>query len=104
MGANRIKKFEDRPISGRATKSDPSTGAKDIVAYDFDGETEELLQRVVDFYSRLRASDLVALSHAKGGPWDEVWNHRGAANPGMRIEENVIASYYSKVRPPFSIQ
>lgn len=99
-----FKKFEDRPISGRATKSDPSTGAKDIVAYDFDGETEELLQRVVDFYSRLRASDLVALSHAKGGPWDEVWNHRGAANPGMRIEENVIASYYSKVRPPFSIQ
>lgn len=99
-----FKKFEDRPIAGRATRIDPETGVKETVRYAFDSETEELLGRVVDFYSRLRASDLVALSHAKGGPWEEVWNHCGAANPGMRIEEDAIASYYSKVRPPFSIQ
>ena len=99
-----FKDFHDRPIVGRARRIDPDTGRKEVVPYTFDRETQELLDRVVDFYSRLRPSDLVALSHAKGGPWDEVWNHRGTVNPGMKIEENAIAHFYSKARPPFSIQ
>lgn len=99
-----FKNFDDRSISGRATRIDPDTGKREIVPYGFDAGTEALLSRVVDFYSRLRASDLVALSHAKGGPWDEVWNHEGAVNPGMKIAEESIARYYSRVRPPFSIQ
>ena len=99
-----FKKFEDQPIVARATRIDPDSGDKEVVQYAFDLETGKLLREVVDFYSRLRTSDLVALSHAKGGPWDEVWNHCGAVNPGMKIKENSIAEYYSKVRPPFLIQ
>jgi uncharacterized phage-associated protein len=99
-----FKNYDDRPIESRASRINVETGVREIVPYRFDAETEELLGRVVDFYSRLRPGDLVALSHAKGGPWDEVWNHRGVVNPGMQIDESSIANFYSKAHPPFSIQ
>ena len=99
-----FRRYDDRPIVGRATRIDPSTGNKEVVRYEFDQETETLLTKVVDFYSQLRANDLVSLSHAKGGPWHDVWNHGDRVNPGMKIEERSIAEYYSKVQPPFPIQ
>ena len=99
-----FKQFKDQPISGRATRINPLVGNKEVVPYSFDQETEELLNHVVDFYSQLRASDLVALTHVQGGPWDEAWNHHGPVNPGMKIDNGRIARYYSNVPPPFSIQ
>jgi len=99
-----FKMFDSEPIVGRATKIDPETGEKCVVGYELDRETGQLLDRVVDFYSRLSASDLVTLSHAKGGPWDEVWNHEGNLNPGMRIENAQIVRYYSRIRAPFTVQ
>lgn len=99
-----FRTFDDLPITSRASRMNTETGNREIVPYKFDRDTEELLESVVDFYSQLRAADLVALSHAKGGPWDEVWNHRGSVNPGMRIEESSITDFYSRARPPFSIQ
>ena len=99
-----FKRFDNRPIIGRATRINPGSGSKEVVRYALDREIENFLHRVVDFYSQLKANDLVALSHARGGPWDEVWNHCGSVNPGMKIEESSIIKYYSKVHPPFSIQ
>ncbi len=99
-----FRDYEDHPIVGRATRINPYTGTKEVVPYRFDRATEELLDKITDFYSRLRSSDLVALCHVRGGPWEQAWNHRGAVNPGMRIEESSISQYYSKVRPPFLVQ
>ena len=99
-----FKSFDDRPITTRAKRINSTTGGREIVPYGFDTETAALLDRVVDFYSRLRAGDLVALSHVRGGPWDEVWNHGGTVNPGMKIGEDAIRRFYSEARPPFSIQ
>ena len=99
-----FKPFGDDPITSRATGIDPETGRKRVVGYVFERQTEALLTNVVDFYSRLSASELVRLSHVRGGPWDTVWNHEGRINPGMKIDNAVIAAYYAKVRSPFSIQ
>lgn len=99
-----FKAYDRSPISGRATKIDPQTGQAKVVGYEFDNETEALLSKVVDFYSRLGASDLVKLSHAEGGPWDQVWNHAGQINPGMKIENSAIVRFYSRAQAPFSIQ
>lgn len=96
-----FRKFENRPIIGRAKRIDPDDGSRKVVRYEFDQDTEDLLCRVVDFYSQINASDLIALSHAKGGPWHEVWNHCSTVNPGMRIEESSIIKYYSQIPPPF---
>lgn len=99
-----FKVFDRSPIMGRAKQIDPVTGQYRIAHCDFNAETEALLSRVVTFYSRMRASDLVELSHAEGGPWHTVWNHGGRVNPGMKIDDAAIRHFYSKVVRPFSVQ
>lgn len=95
---------EQKPITTRAMQIDRVTGARVEVRYEFDEETTALQKKVVDFYSQLNGGNLVALSHVKGGPWYEVWNHQGGVNPGMKISDEAIAEYYSKVKSPFTIQ
>lgn len=91
-----FKDFDRSPISSRAQKIDVVRGVRETVNYDFDQETELLLGRVVDFYSRLSAGDLVELSHAADGPWAKVWHHSGIVKLGMKIEDTEIKRYYSK--------
>ncbi|WP_157959874.1 Panacea domain-containing protein [Devosia submarina] len=99
-----FKSFDRSPIKGRATEIDPQNGSKRIVSYSFGVETEKQLQEIVAFYSQMRPSDLVELSHVRGGPWHSTWNHGGNVNPGMKIDDSLIAAFYSKVSSPFSIQ
>ena len=99
-----FKKFDRSPIVGRATRIDPADGIHRVVEYNFDSEVDSLVNEIADFYSRLRPGDLVDLSHAEGGPWHRVWNHGGAANPGMKIDDAKIVEFYSKAVRPFSIQ
>lgn len=99
-----FKNSDRSPITTRATAFDPNSGASRIAEYEFDSETRRLLGKVVSFYSQLRASDLVKLSHAEGGPWDEAWNHAGVVNPGMKIKEDSIVRFYSHAFVPFSLQ
>ena len=96
-----FKAFDRTPISTRATGIDPATGAKRVAVGMFDAETENLLRRVVNSYSRLSAGQLVDLSHVEGGPWHVVWNHQGSVNPGMKIDDRTIKNFYGKVRTPF---
>jgi uncharacterized phage-associated protein len=99
-----FKEFDDRPIASRARKLDPLSGQMQMVTYDFDGPTKALLDEVVDFYSQLTAYDLVALTHVRGGPWERVWHHGGTVNPGMKIDDDAIARFYSKISAPFVAQ
>jgi len=99
-----FKSFDRSPVTNRATQIDPLDGAKRIVEYSFDSETAVFLEEIVAFYSRMRASDLVEISHVAGGPWHQVWNHEGLIKPGMKIDDAKIASFYSKARCPFAIQ
>ena len=99
-----FKNYDRKPVATRATQIDSMDGSSRIVKYDFDPSTAAFLREIVEFYSRMRASDLVSLSHAEGGPWDKVWNHTGTVRPGMKIEDKEIESFYSKVYKPFPIQ
>jgi uncharacterized phage-associated protein len=99
-----FKKFDKNPVTNRATGIDTLDGRSRIIEYNFDAATTDLLNRVADFYSRMRASDLVSLSHVTGGPWDQVWNHEGTINPGMKIEDEKITSFYSRMPRPFPVQ
>lgn len=91
-----FKEFERHPISTRATAMNATTGKSEVVVYDFNSATIERLREVVKFYGRLEPWDLVDLSHAKGGPWDRVWNHSGRINPGMKIPHTAVQEFYSK--------
>lgn len=99
-----FRDFDRQPITQRSMAFDPLSGASRIVEYEFEADVEALLSRTVDFYSRLSAGDLVRLSHAEGGPWDQVWNHAGVVNPGMKIKEDSIVRFYSHAFVPFSLQ
>jgi uncharacterized phage-associated protein len=99
-----FKRFDSLPIVGRATELDALSGENRIVAYVFDQQTQKLLEKIVDFYSRLRAGDLVELSHVRGGPWHLAWFHQGTVNPGMKIDDAKIVEFYGKASRPFSIQ
>jgi uncharacterized phage-associated protein len=99
-----FKTCGERPITTRASQLDPRSGRRIVVEYDFDGQTTALLERTVDFYSRLSAYDLVALTHVRGGPWDEVWHHGGRVNPGMKIDNGEITRFYSTINVPFVAQ
>ncbi len=99
-----FKNYDYLPVKSRATEINPLDGSHRIVEYYFDSQTAALLQEIVEFYSRMRASDLTELSHVPGGPWDKVWNHPGHAKPGMKIDDAQIASFYSKIPRPFAMQ
>ena len=99
-----FKSYDRSPIVGRATEIDPLDGKQRVVRYNFDFETDSLMREIAEFYSRLGAGALVELSHAEGGPWHSVWNHAGIVNPGMKIDDASIVTFYSKVPTPFSIQ
>ncbi len=99
-----FKHHEKSSIIGRATRINAKTGADEIVQYSFDSEKSEHLQKILSFYTRLNTCHLVELSHVQGGPWDNIWNHSGVANPGMKIDDKDIIQFYSKVNRPFSLQ
>lgn len=99
-----FKVFDSRPITARATRIDPASGKKVVVTYDFDDATRHLLVPVIEFYSRLSPFDLVDMTHAPGGPWHKVWHHGGSINPGMKIDDRDIATFYSRIQPPFVAQ
>lgn len=99
-----FRAYDRHPIEGRATQINTADGKQCVVEYDFDLQTESLLNEIVAFYTKMRASDLVSLSHAEGGPWYKVWNHGGRVNPGMKIDDVEIQAFYSKAVRPFTIQ
>jgi len=93
-----FKVFEAAPITARAMRINSKTGKKEEAVARFDEETRKFLEEPVEFYSRMDAGSLVELSHAKGGPWDKVWNHAGKVNPGMQIDDAEIVRYYSSLK------
>lgn len=99
-----FKGFDRSPIRSRATRIDARTGQSQVVSYAFDSSTIDVLIKIVAFYSRLRPGDLVELTHAKDGPWYNVWNHPGSVNPGMKIADEEIVRFYSKRVAPYILQ
>ena len=94
-----FKKWGEQPIRGRATRICPHTGEVEEASVVFGGEERERIAAIIDRYLHFSAAHLRALSHVSGGPWDQVWQHSGRANPGMQISNDLIKrSYQPEVR------
>jgi uncharacterized phage-associated protein len=89
-----FKHFGRSLISTRATKRNPKTTQKEICVPNLDAADINFLEPLLDRYLGMSASKLVELSHASGGPWDQVYNHRGESNPGMHISDEVIKAWF----------
>jgi len=44
-----FKSFDRSPIAGRATRINPLTGCGEVVQYNFDGATTDMLTKIVEF-------------------------------------------------------
>jgi uncharacterized phage-associated protein len=91
-----FREFDRGPIKKRAERLNPETGKREVCAYDLSNEEQELLASLAKKYVRLRPTALVALSHEKGGPWDQVWNHDTATNASMSITNDLIKAWYER--------
>lgn len=99
-----FKEFDGAPIDRLASALDHVTGKRVIARCDFDADVLQLLDKVISFYSRLSAGQLVEMSHVVGGPWYVVWNHNEKINPGMKIKNEQIIAFYSRAISQLGIQ
>lgn len=89
-----FKKYEEKPITGRATFVDPSTGARTIAMATLSSEEFEFLRSTASEYLPMSTSALRALSHQPDGPWDQVWNHATLTNAMMQISDDMIRAWF----------
>ena len=98
-----FRDFGDRPITARAMKLNKSNGLKSVAEYAFSADVMDLLKQTTETYSKLTPFQLVELTHAANGPWEQVWHHNKKINAGMRIADELILSFYSaQFRPKFA--
>ena len=91
-----FKRWGDGPIKGRATRVSPLSGEVEEATAQFGTDELARLNELIDRYIGFSAAHLRALSHVVGGPWDQVWQHSGKANPGMRISDELIRQSYQR--------
>lgn len=90
-----FKHFGDMPITERAVKTDIRTGEVSEVQIPNDAEVLLTTSRVVASLEHLSPGQLVKLSHAKGGPWDEVYCRSKSEHMlGLRISNEAIRERY----------
>jgi uncharacterized phage-associated protein len=91
-----FKVFGDRPISKRASRMSAETGELETCQYKLSQDERSFLETMAERYVRLSAGTLVSMSHERGGPWDQVWNHAKSVNASMSISNDIIKGWYAK--------
>jgi uncharacterized phage-associated protein len=83
-------------ITSRAQRRSPISAKLERCVPDIHGDDVEFIAPLIERYIRMSTFKLVELSHAGGGPWDQVYNHEGESNPGMRISDDLIRAYFKE--------
>jgi uncharacterized phage-associated protein len=91
-----FKEYDNQPIRKRAMRLNPETGNREICASNLTECEIAFLASLAKKYVQLRPIALIALSHEKGGPWDQVWNHVTATNASMSITNELIKAWYER--------
>lgn len=100
-----FKQFGAEPINSRATVIDWATGEILEARAEFCAEIATLLRSTLDYYASYGAFDLSEITHARGGPWDRVWNARdGKVRLNMEILNQDIHDYFVSQAASANIQ
>jgi uncharacterized phage-associated protein len=91
-----FKVFGKEPITSRAMRRNPQTAEKEVSVDHIAPDDLNFLRPLLERYVQMPAGKLVELSHVKGGPWDQVYNHPGESNPGMRISDEIIREFFRR--------
>lgn len=85
------------PIAAPATRTDLRTGGVSMVPPPSDALAIRVVREVLGALGNQPATQLVNLSHAKGGPWDAVVNERGTRpSIGLRIPDSIIRERFNR--------
>lgn len=87
----------DKPITFQSTRISPVSGANEICSWKLNADEIRVLGPLAEKYLKMESHELVRLSHVKGGPWDQVWNHASLSQASMRITDESILNYYNEV-------
>lgn len=87
--------FADKPIRDRAHRINPRSGERELCKYNFPEDERSFLEEVGQKYVRLSPGSLIRMSHEKGSPWDQVWNHATRVNASMSISNDIIKNWYN---------
>jgi uncharacterized phage-associated protein len=84
-------------INFRAESFDPVTRTHKPLERLSDSATRDICDRVIVQFGRLSAGRLVDITHAAGGPWDQVVSaSKSGANIGLRISDEIIIARYGR--------
>lgn len=89
-----FKAYGEKPIQKRAQRVNVDTGLVEQCGYNFSDSEREFLDPITRRYVGFSASTLVSMSHVKGGPWDQVWNHGTITKASMRISDDLILAWH----------
>lgn len=93
-----LKTGRDKRVTRRATRFDPIAQRHEVVLPAIASEDLAFLESIVAAYGSVAGSELSAMTHAKGGPWDRVWNAAdGKIIFGMRISHELIREHFLAV-------
>ena len=85
------------PIHEIAKGRDLRTGGFTLLPKLTEKTALNTLMHILGAYGSLSASQLVALSHAKGGPWERVYAAaKGRRALGLRISNELISSHFQR--------
>jgi uncharacterized phage-associated protein len=91
-----FKVFGEKRIQGLAQHLDYASGQKKPISYeDIARPDVDTIISVFESYTRYSTSELVALTHEAGGPWDVVftaWSNDNRLSP--RIPNDLIRDYF----------
>ena len=96
-----FKDFGSAPIRKRAVELDRITGNQVTARAEFLAEDEYLIRQQSEIYMSFSASQLRAISHVEGGPWERVWKTDAGIRVGMKIQDDSIACFYAANRNAF---
>ena len=89
-----FKKYQGKPITEFATKTDPFTGEVTDIDDVFESSDRRHITEIVAKLSGLSAFELVELSHAPNGPWHSVVeNAKSGVALGLRITDDAILGH-----------
>lgn len=88
----------DKPIRGRLTCIDLSTGQDLPVEVALAEQEGQHVEQMTKFYGTKSAFWLVQKTHEPGSPWDQVWTAaEGRPMPGMVIPDSMTEAFYRDI-------
>lgn len=90
-----LKIYGEHPVTGRVTWFNALENRVEVARTPLEAGERAFLMELFHRYGHWKAFELSSLTHARGGPWDRVWNAApGEIHLNQRISNELIRLYF----------